>query len=100
MYIIGAMYAQVAAAMLCAMNNGMKTNVLAKICRRVGETIVRLHSNAVDKVRNHLPGVYVTAISDVVYGIAELDPVLNTFYSELAPTPMAAAACTPMRGRR
>lgn len=73
------MFAQVAVALLCAVNNNMSTTTLVPLCRRVGLTCVRCWSKKRAGVQSRLPNEYITALSVLVWGSVEKDPMLKAF---------------------
>lgn len=81
---IGAMYTQLASALLCAIRSGSSISTLVQLLQRVGKASVNLHlkryKNAAG-VRERLPKEYVESVSTIVWGDAQDDIVLQTFFS-------------------
>mmetsp|Transcript_110826 Transcript_110826/g.203209 ORF Transcript_110826/g.203209 Transcript_110826/m.203209 type:complete len:919 (+) Transcript_110826:61-2817(+) len=80
---VGAMYTQLASALLCASMSGSSTITLVELTKRVGKACVHLHSKRFKNaagVRERLPKEYVASISDAVWGDAQHDIVLKTFF--------------------
>lgn len=80
---MGAMYTQVAVALLCAQISGSSTKTLAQLTRRVGEASVRLHQelfNSARGVRETLVQEYASSVTELVWGSMENDIVLQTFF--------------------
>ena len=82
----GACYTQLCVALLCAQNKTGHTETLVKLAQRVGKTCVRFwhRKNKHNGVRSRLPRQYCEGVSQIVWGEKHLDPMLMTFYPELA----------------
>lgn len=80
---VGAMYTQLASAVLCARFSGSSLTTLVQLTQQVGHTSVRLHrqrfKNAAG-VRERLPKVFAESVSDPVWGSAQQDVVLKEFF--------------------
>ena len=87
----GAMYTQLAVALLCALNNGMSTTTLIVLCRRVGETCLRFWSGKQREFRERCLQEYAVAVSELVW--AEQDQILETFFD--GGRPQQAAGYNP-----
>ena len=70
----GAMYTQIAVAVLCALNAGSSTKTIARIARRIGKTTAKFHSGNKQRARSRMEEQYCCAISPVVWpvGVCEL----------------------------
>lgn len=80
----GAMYAQIAVAVLCASMKGMSTKTMISDCRRVGHAFLKYWSTNpkhIQEVKPHLPCMYVEGVSSLVWGSFADDPILRTFYA-------------------
>lgn len=81
---VGAMYTQLASAVLCAYFSSSSTATLVQLTQRVGRACVRLHRERfknVAGVRERLPKVYAESVSDIVWGSAQADIVLHEFFA-------------------
>lgn len=79
----GAMYTQIAVAMLCAMHSNMSTEHLVPIAQRVGRACVifwGIEPELKKKLRSRLPKIYAEGISETVWGDDDL--MLQTFFSD------------------
>lgn len=86
-HFVGAMYQQAAVSLLCANMSGLSTSTLTGLVRRVGESVLRVykahHKGAHDKalVRERLDAQYVQAVSQMVWGSEDKDPILKAFFA-------------------
>mmetsp|Transcript_58379 Transcript_58379/g.125432 ORF Transcript_58379/g.125432 Transcript_58379/m.125432 type:complete len:331 (-) Transcript_58379:88-1080(-) len=88
---IGAMYTQLAVAVLCAQYSNSSTEALARLARRVGEACIRLHKERyrnVGGVRERLSKDYISAVSECVWGDSDSDLLLQAFYGPDSNTPL------------
>eukprot|EP00038_Savillea_parva_P007223 m.168700 g.168700 ORF g.168700 m.168700 type:complete len:423 (+) comp12991_c0_seq1:217-1485(+) len=79
----GAVYAQVAAAYMCAMCSGMSTKSLIPMCKRVGLACCKHWDKRPSEVRQLLPKYFAEAVTDAVWGNVEDDQMMQVFF--LAP---------------
>jgi len=79
----GAMYTQIAVAILCAIHSNMSTVHLVPIARRIGMTCVQFWGDPHihKKVRSRLPKIYAEGISEVVWDGNDI--MLQTFFQDL-----------------
>jgi hypothetical protein len=80
---VGAMYTQLASAVMCANFSGSSLNTLTHLAQRVGHACVKLHrrrfKNAAG-VRERLPKMYADSVSVSVWGSQSQDVVLKEFF--------------------
>jgi len=77
----GAMYSQLAVAYLCAEFSGTSTHTIIPRIQRVGHCCVRLHSGHKKNLVDHCQMMYVTALSETVWGGRHADPMYKTFFT-------------------
>jgi hypothetical protein len=81
----GAMYAQMAASLLCAANSNMSMVSHAGFCKRVGEVVARLYASDGDAVRTRLVGgVLAESVATLVWDSKADDPMLQAFFPDKA----------------